>query len=513
MSGPSLAGDASIDFGTVAVRDAVPLNYSFSNSGSAATEPISLGVIDGGMFVITSVGCANVPLNPTASCVVRLSAVPSQLGIETGVLFIDGGAGARLSVGLSVQGIAPLAVAPDMENFGNVQTGSESFRSFRVSNFSTQDLPITPNATSPDFSVTDGGTCTGQVPGKSHCTVEVRFVPGGTGPHTGTLEIVTGVTSSLSGNGRALEFDQTDADFGVVDAGASVTTNLVLSNTGGSPSGQIAFSIPNASAFFSFDAGGCTSGLDGGAACPVSVTFRPQGPGDKLASLEASYGSDVTILQLRGTGRVQWTLTVRSDGGTVSFDQPSGATCPSDCVHRYDETSSPPDIQLSEMANPGMELSGWTGCQQVSGGCSVTMDADRVVTANFVPLTPRLILSVEDGGTAAPVPGGTMCGAGCYDYQPGTSVTASANALRGWVFGGFTGACMQGTCQLVMNGPRSVGVQFNGPPQLRLRDEHHLRQLRALIAPQRRLRERSDGRRAPPAELARLGLARQRHQR
>lgn len=466
-AGPSLAGAASIDFGQVAVGDTLPRTYSFLNDGGAQTEPITLFADGGGLFAVTGVGCGNVPLSPTAACVVAIDATPQQLGSTTASLFIDGGPGAALTVTLSVEGVAAVTVNPTSQSFGTLLQASQATRFFTVTNASTGAQALTRDVTGDGFSLGAGGTCGPMLAARNSCTLEVRFSPNSDGPHSGTLEAAQGVTASLTGtgvSGGAVQFVQTDVDFGVIDAGSTLVNTVTLSNTGGAASGPITFSIPGASPRFFFDAGTCASGLASGATCPVSVGFRPQGPGEQQASLEASSASaGLAIVQLAGTGRVERTLTVISDGGTVTFSEPTGATCPGTCTQRYEDSFAPQNIFLEELADPGMAFSSWSGCQPVMGGCTVVMDQDRVVTATFAPLTPRLFLSVEDGGTASPTPGGTMCGAGCYDFAPGANVTVNATALRGYVFGGFNGDCSGAACQLVMNGPRSVSAAFSGP--------------------------------------------------
>lgn len=463
-----LAGDASIDFGRVAIGDMSARNYSFVNNGPTPTGPITLFLGDGGVFGIASVGCRDVPLSAGASCVASVSAAPRGPGVVTGTLFIDGGVGASLDVALSVEGIAPVTVDPTSANFGNVSTGSESFRSFTVTNASTQDKTLTQLITGDDFSVADGGTCGASLATANVCTIVVRFGPTSEGPVSGELEVMPTVTATLDGTGRppgALQFDQDDLDFGLVDAGSSLTKSMILSNTSSTASGPINFSIPGAIPVFAFDAGSCVNGLDGGASCVVSVTFKPQLPGEKQSSLEAdSVASGFDSLQLKGTGRVEWALTVMTNfGGSVNFSDPSGAMCPGACTQIYEQGASPQNITLEEMPSSGMMLASWAGCTPASNGCTVVMDQDHVVTATFAPQVPRLFLSVEDGGTAIPTPMGSNCGPGCFEYDAGANVTVNASAVRGWLFGGFSGDCTGATCQFVINGLKNVTAEFNGP--------------------------------------------------
>jgi uncharacterized repeat protein (TIGR02543 family) len=60
-----------------------------------------------------------------------------------------------------------------------------------------------------------------------------------------------------------------------------------------------------------------------------------------------------------------------SGGGTI--DPTAGA-------HTYDENEV---VGVTATANPGYTFSGWSGACSGTGSCSVTMDADKTVTANF----------------------------------------------------------------------------------------------------------------------------------
>ncbi len=86
------------------------------------------------------------------------------------------------------------------------------------------------------------------------------------------------------------------------------------------------------------------------------------------------------------------TLTVNKNGnGKVSSLPPRGSDidCGTDCSEGgYDPApANRATVTLRAEADPGFAFAGWLGdCTNNAGDCSVTMDDNKVVTANFAPL-------------------------------------------------------------------------------------------------------------------------------
>ena len=135
-----------------------------------------------------------------------------------------------------------------------------------------------------------------------------------------------------------------------------------------------------------------------------------------------------------------YTLTTSaspSGGGTVSG---GGA---------YDTGT---DVTVTATANTGYRFDRWSGACTGSGACSVTMSANRSVTAHFIV---RYTLTTS----ASPSGGGTVSGGGTYDT--GTDVTVTASPNSGYRFDRWSGACTgTGTCSVSMNAARSVTAHF-----------------------------------------------------
>ena len=109
-------------------------------------------------------------------------------------------------------------------------------------------------------------------------------------------------------------------------------------------------------------------------------------------------------------------------------------------------------VTVTASANAGYRFTNWSGDCSGTGTCTVVMNRDRSVTANF---TRRYVLTA----TASPAGGGSVTGGGTYDS--GTTVTVTASANAGYRFTNWSGDCSgTGTCTVVMNRDRSVTANF-----------------------------------------------------
>ena len=125
---------------------------------------------------------------------------------------------------------------------------------------------------------------------------------------------------------------------------------------------------------------------------------------------------------------------VGSSIGTVT-SQPAGISCGSDCTEDYppeppvcrpnphvpgEEICDPPvdqSVELTATEQNGFAIQSWTGCDSVSAGkCTVTMDDDKMVTANFADAQNPV------AALTSPAEGSAKRG----------SVTIAANASDNW---------------------------------------------------------------------------------
>jgi len=155
------------------------------------------------------------------------------------------------------------------------------------------------------------------------------------------------------------------------------------------------------------------------------------------------------------------TLTVdRTGAGSVQSD-PAGIDCGSDCS--FDFPLGTP-VDLSAMAAPQNDFTGWGRDCSGTGACSVQMDGDRTVSASFEGQSFDLAVSLGGPGMGRVTsdPAGIDCGADCDEtFGVGTMVTLTATVSSGNRFAGWSGDCAGlDVCELTMDQARAVEARF-----------------------------------------------------
>ncbi len=150
-------------------------------------------------------------------------------------------------------------------------------------------------------------------------------------------------------------------------------------------------------------------------------------------------------------------------GGTVATAA-AGISCGADCTEVYAHGAS---VTLSAVADDGSTFVGWSGACTGAGGCTVTMDQTRNVTATFdkTPVLWTLAVSKTGtgGGKVATPAAGIACGVDCSEtFTHGATVALAAVADAGSTFVGWSGACTGASgCTVTMDQARSVMATFN----------------------------------------------------
>jgi uncharacterized repeat protein (TIGR02543 family) len=136
---------------------------------------------------------------------------------------------------------------------------------------------------------------------------------------------------------------------------------------------------------------------------------------------------------------------------------PGGISCPMDCSHLYVNGEM---ITLTPTAATGFTFEGWSGACTGTGACTVTMDADKTVTATFTAVPKTLTVSTVGSGMVTGT--GISCPGDCVeDYAHGTSVPLTAAPAAGSILGAWSGACTgTGGCTVIMDGDKAVTATF-----------------------------------------------------
>ena len=160
-------------------------------------------------------------------------------------------------------------------------------------------------------------------------------------------------------------------------------------------------------------------------------------------------------LTMNGSKTVSATFTPTTYTLTITYNptEGGGTTTPAAGVITY-----PYGTVVNVFANPatGYKFDKWTGNCTGTTSCSLTMTANRAVTAYFVPVNHNLAIAVDPavGGTTTPA-------VGTYPYPEGSVVNVTATPLDGYEFAEWSGACTGiGGCSVTMDQPKTVTAIF-----------------------------------------------------
>ncbi|MDH4136049.1 MAG: dockerin type I domain-containing protein, partial [Anaerolineae bacterium] len=181
---------------------------------------------------------------------------------------------------------------------------------------------------------------------------------------------------------------------------------------------------PNLGYIFSNWSGACT----GSGACSVTM--------DADKTVTANFTEVPTY--------VLTTAVNPSGGGTIN---PTAGT------HTYNTGEV---VAVTATAATGYTFTSWSGACTGPGTCSVTMDANKTVIANFTQITHSLTVAVSPSGTGTTTPA-----VGVHPYAYGTVVNVTATPLTGYAFSSWSGACSgAGACSVTMDADKSVTANF-----------------------------------------------------
>ena len=191
----------------------------------------------------------------------------------------------------------------------------------------------------------------------------------------------------------------------------------------------------------------------GGGACVALAIFAAACGGNSNGS-----SSNTSVKQV--------TLRVTTSGNGVV--RGAGGDCRSSCSAQYTVGAQ---VHLVAVPDAGSLFTIWAGACGGSGGCDLTMDVDRDVSAAFTGEVPagshRVTVIAQGMGRVTSTPSGIDCdSATCsYDFPDGTSVALSAAPAAGFKFDSWGGACTGAAgCAVRVSSDAAVFASFVALP-------------------------------------------------
>lgn len=220
------------------------------------------------------------------------------------------------------------------------------------------------------------------------------------------------------------------------------------------------------------DCGGtCSSQFDDGTSAALTAAAEPEstfagwsgGGCSGTGSCTVTTNATVAAIFNSAVGTARLTVTKSGTGTGTVTSNPSGINCGDGCTANFTTRSS---VSLTAAPSGGSTFAGWSGACSGTGPCTVVMNGNQTVTAQFTAAPTELLTVTKTGnGTVTSTPAGISCGATCSaGFASGSTVTLTAVGTGGSTFSGWGGACSgAGSCAVTMNGNQTVSASFTPP--------------------------------------------------
>ncbi len=417
---PSLVAQPVALTFTLAAGDTAPtqrVTLQNADGGQAEALAVNLGGANAADFRVTNACGTTLALGQ--SCPLDIGFQPSAfaLGQRDAVLEIRASQGAAALVPLTGTITAGLAL-PSTLDFGDVTIGTQRELTLVVRNLSTRAAALVPTVASP-FSVRQNG-CSSVGPMQS-CAVQLVFESPSPGPRDETLQMsVIGSTAVQTTRLTAravtpgvLRIDPQPlwpVNTTVVLPSTS-TTSFALRNTGTQHLGGLTLSVVGSDSGVSILDAGCSE-LAPATSCNGALLFQAAAVGSYSVELVVDGGAagiaraNATVHAVRDFD-LQVQVAAAADAG-VAVVMPDGGLCTGTCTFtaRHDPRLPTPTVTLSAVRSDRLDFGAWTGDCTGSGTCTVSLDANRAVSATFARVPMAFVTSLQVQGNFGGVDAG-----------------------------------------------------------------------------------------------------------
>jgi hypothetical protein len=330
--------------------------------------------------------------------------------------------------------------------------------------YNNGDLKYTTNATTQTLTVDKAGAGSGTVtssPGGIDCEPDCSqdYISGidvTLTPTTDPGSAFTGWSGDTDCSDGVVTMDTGKTCTATFSSSPSVTLTITKAGTGGgtvtsSPAGincgsdcsEDYTSVTEVTLTPAADLGSTFAGWSGDPDCSDGVVTMD--PGGSSKTCIATFNLQIFTLSVSKAGTCSELVT----------SSPPGIDCGADCSENY--TYGTP-VTLTASSSIGCSFDSWTDCDLVNGNeCTMTVDAGKTVTANFIAHY-LLTTYVSPVGTGSVSPD---CSSGCW-YDSGTIVIVTATAYSGYEFDYWTGcdSASGNVCTMTMDTDENVTATF-----------------------------------------------------
>jgi fibronectin type 3 domain-containing protein len=313
------------DFGSVATGSTTTSAFVQVINGTSSSFTLTVpqfGGTNAADFAWTNHNCLST-LAPGGACWVAVTFTAKGAGVRTGTVTVGSGVSANL-YGTGI-GAGTVTITPSTFNYGNIPLGTSFSGLFTITNNTAAAVSTTPSVTGTDptqFPI-QGNPCPGTLNPTASCTMTVGFAPTTLGAKSATFT-VAGATSALTGTGVAtnVTVSPSSKDYGSVAVGTPVSQTFVATNNNPNASYQPNVSVTGTNpGDFVVTSNGCTSIVNTGNTCSVSLRFTPAATGARLATLNIGPGVTVAV---SGTGTSSSPITNLVVFDTATTNPPAG---------------------------------------------------------------------------------------------------------------------------------------------------------------------------------------------
>ena len=171
------------------------------------------------------------------------------------------------------------------------------------------------------------------------------------------------------------------------------------------------------------------------------------------ASVNVTMDADKTVTATFSL--IEYTLTIVETNGTINVNP-----TPSNVINNSGTFADGTVVSLTAVPDSGYQFDGWSGdATGTTNPLSITMDADKTVTAIFSQIQRTLNVTIVGNGTVTLASGSATNGT----YADGTVLSLVATPDAGYGFTGFTGDATGTTSpfSITMDADKNITATFS----------------------------------------------------